>query len=114
MQAGESEANITKSRNFTSTNKKLNELHEIKDFKVRLFYKNLAADTIYVLMARMKKSNNDSLDRKEIIERASQRNKQYEQLKKEIKDPVKKEELVKEHQKILDRLLGHIEQKKRW
>ena len=113
LQSGTIDNNEQKARSFTSINKKLAGIQEIKDFKVRLFYKNLSSDTVYVLMVRMKKSDNDRLDREEIKDRASQRNKQYESLKKLIKDPDKKEELVNEHNKILLNILSGIEHKKR-
>lgn len=113
LQEGVVENNVQKAKSFTTIDKKLASIHEIKEFKVRLFYKNLTPDTVYVLMVRMKKSDNDRLDREEIRNRASQTNKQYESLKKEIKDPVKKEELIKQNKEHLDRILGHIEQKKR-
>ena len=35
---------------------------EIKEFKIRLFYKILSSDTVYVLMVRMKKSDYDAVD----------------------------------------------------
>ena len=64
-------------------------------------------------MTKMKKSNNALRDRREIEERVDQRIKQYERLKKEIKDPKRKEELIEQNQEILDRILGNIEHKKR-
>lgn len=113
LQNGTIDNNEQKARSFTSINKKLAGIQELKDFKVRLFYKNLSSDTVYVLMARMKKSDNDRLDREEIKDRASQSNKQYESLKKLIRDPDKKEELVNEHNKILLNILSSIDHKKR-
>ena len=113
LQNGTIDNNVQKARSFTTIDKKLNGIQELKDFKVRLFYKNLSPDTVYVLMVRMKKSDNDRLDREEIKDRASQRNKQYESLKKLIKDSDKKEELVNEHNKILLNILSSIEHKKR-
>lgn len=113
LQEGVVEDNGQKAKCFTTVDKKNAGIHEIKEFKVRLFYKNLSPDTVYVLMVRMKKSDNDRLDRGELINRASLINKQYESLKKEIKDLVIKEELIKQNKEYLDRILGHIEQKKR-
>lgn len=112
LQEGFLETNIEKGKQLKSTNKIVG-LHEIIHFKVRVTYRILSNDTIYVLMAKMKKSTWDARDRKETIDRATQRNKQYKRLKKEIKDPIKKEELIQEHKKTLDRLLGHLEHNKR-
>lgn len=112
LQEGFTEENLEKGKGMTN-NAKLSKVHELKPFKVRIFYKILSPDTVYVLMARMKKSNNDLRDRREIEERVDQRNKQYEQLKKLIKDPVEKERLIQEHNEILERMLGHIKHNKR-
>ena len=88
-------------------------IHEIKDFKVRMFYKNLAADTVYILMIRMKKSNNDALDRKEIIDRISQRNGQYEKLKLQIKNQQFKEQLISENEKAIADICDYLSNNKR-
>lgn len=112
LQGGVVEENIEKGKSLTG-NAKLSKVHELKPFKVRVFYKILSPDTVYVLMIKMKKSNNALRDRREIEERAEQRTKQYEQLKIKIKDPVIKEELINQNKEHLDRILGHIEQKKR-
>ena len=112
LQEGFVEENIEKGKSLTG-NAKLSKIHEIKPFKVRLIYKILSADTVYILMVKMKKSNNALRDRREIEERVEQRTKQYEQLKMKIKDPVIKEELISQNQEYLNRILGHIKQKKR-
>ena len=112
LQEGVIEENIEKGKSMTN-NAKLSKVHELKPFKVRIFYKILSPDTVYVLMVKMKKSNNALRDRREIEERVEQRTKQYEQLKMKIKDPVIKEELINQNKEHLDRILGHIEQKKR-
>lgn len=112
LQEGVIEENIEKGKSMTN-NAKLSKVHELKPFKVRIFYKILSPDTVYVLMVKMKKSNNALRDRREIEERVEQRTKQYESFKKEIKAPEKKEELIKQNKEYLDRILGHIEQKKR-
>lgn len=112
LQGGVVEENIEKGKSLTG-NAKLSKVHELKPFKVRVFYKILSPDTVYVLMIKMKKSNNALRDRREIEKRAEQRTKQYEQLKIKIKDLVIKEELINQNKEYLDRILGHIEQKKR-
>lgn len=112
LQEGVFEENIEKGRQLKSTNKLVG-IHELKKFKVRIIYQILSSDTIYVLGAKMKKSDWDARDRKEIIDRSKDRKNQYERLKKEIKDSVIKEELISQNKEYLDRILGHIEQKKR-
>ena len=113
LQNGINENNDEKSKSMTTVNKKMAGLKEVKEFKVRLFYKNLSPDTVYVLIVRMKKSDNDSLDRNEAIRRAVQRNNQYMELKKQIKDPQMKEKLIDENEKILSDLCEYLNQNKR-
>ena len=113
LQNGAEENNIEKARPLTTVNKKMAGIHEIKDFKVRMFYKNLAADTVYILMIRMKKSNNDALDRKEIIDRISQRNGQYEKLKLQIKNKQFKEQLISENEKAIADICDYLSNNKR-
>lgn len=112
LQDGFVEDNIEKGKSMTN-NVKLSKVHELKHFKVRIIYKILSPDTVYILMIKMKKSNNALRDRREMEERVEQRTKQYEQLKIKIKDPVIKEELIRQNKEYLDRILGNIEQKKR-
>lgn len=110
---GIEENNSEKAKALKTVNKKMAKIHEIKEFKVRLFYKNLSADTVYVLMVRMKKSDNDALDRKEVIIRDNQMTKQFNQLKKIIKDSEVKQKLIFENQEILSDLYDFLIQNKR-
>lgn len=110
---GIEENNPEKAKALSSSDKKMAKIHEIKEFKVRLFYKNLSSDTVYVLMVRMKKSDYDALDRKEVTIRNNQVNKQYEQLKKLVKDPQMKQKLISENQEILSNLCDYLVQNRR-
>ena len=111
LQNGVEENNTEKARAMRSVNKKMAGIHELKDFKVRLFYKRLSKDTVYVIMVRMKKSTNEAKDRKEVIDRSSKINNQYEGLKKQIKDPTKKQELILKHEQILSELYDYLNKK---
>lgn len=91
-----------------TSNKKLVNILEVSPFKVRVMFKNLSADTIYVIMARVKKDDNSVLDRQEPIKRAQNTNSEYEELKKLIKDPVQKEKLLEEHRKIRNDIFSYI------
>ena len=113
LQDGIAENNNEKAKTMTSTHKKMAGLKEVKEFKVRLFYKILSSDTVYVLLVRMKKSDNDALDRKEAIRRSVQRNKQYLELKKQVKDQQMKEKLIAENEQILSNLYEYLNQNKR-
>ena len=92
---------------------KLSGLHEIKTFKVRVFYKNLTPDTVYIMMARMKKSTNDLIDRSEPVERNKKTTGEFEELKEEIKDPIKKEQLIEQNNEIRKRIKEHIKENRR-
>ena len=113
LQNGIEENNTEKAKAMRTVNKKMAGIHSVKDFKVRLYYKRLAKDTLYVIMVRMKKSDNDALDRKEVINRATKINNQYEGLKKQIKDPIKKQELIVKNEQIITELYDYLNQKKR-
>lgn len=113
LQDGFEESNSVKGKQLIGSNK-VTGLHEIKEFKVRVIYKNLSEDTVYVLMARMKKSTSwTTSDRREIIERSKKRNKQFEMLKEMIKDPIKKAEIIAENSEIIKKIYSHISQNKR-
>lgn len=96
-----------------SNNQKLTKIWEIKQFQTRIFFKNLSHDTIYIISARIKKDNNSSIDREEAIIRAKKTNKEYNKLIEEIKDPIKKEELIAKNKKIKDYLFSYITTHKR-
>ena len=112
LQEGSKEDNTVKGRQLTN-NSKLANIHELKFFKIRLMYKILAPNTLYIMMARMKKSDNDCNDRREVINRANQTKKEYEELKEIIKDPIKKEELILEHKEYIEKIIGNINKNKR-
>lgn len=110
LQDGFEENNIQKGRQLWNNNK-LSGLHELKPFKVRIFYRNLAPDMVYVLLVRMKKSDNSQLDREEAIIRNKQTTNEFERLKEEIKNPERKQELIEQNIEIYERVLERINQK---
>lgn len=94
-------------------NSKLTKVWEIKEYQTRLFFKNLSNDTIYIILARIKKDNNSSVDREEAIIRSKKTIREYNKLKQEIKDPIKKGELIEENQRIKDNLFEYITKHRR-
>lgn len=113
LQEGVVENNNGKAKRFTSSHRRLSGIHELKEFKVRMFYRTLSDDTVYILMVRMKKADNDRLDHEEIEKRVVMTNKQYEELKAKIKNPILKAQIVQENQAILDDLFEFLKQNKR-
>lgn len=113
LQNGFEENNNEKAKKMKSTNKKISGIHELKEFKVRLFYKILSKDTVYVIMVRMKKADYDALDRNDVINRNSQLNKQYEKLKKIIQYPELKQEIIAENEEMLNYIYDYLNKNKR-
>lgn len=101
------EDNIEKARAFTN-NAKLTGLHEVKDFQIRIIYKILDSNTVYVMQVRIKKDNNSLQDREEIVTRSQQTDQEYKKLKVDIKDEIKKMNLIEEHKKIKERIIKTI------
>ena len=113
LENGYKEENTEKAKAFTTSNSKLVGIHEIKPFKIRVAYKILDKDTIYILIARLKKDNNESLDRDEIIKRANNTEKEYNKIKQEIKNESKKNRLLQEHRKIKEEIEEYLYSHKR-
>ena len=113
LQNGIEENNSEKAKSMRTIDKKMSGIHSVKEFKIRLYYKRLSPDTVYVFMIQMKKSDNDALYRKEIINRASQINMQYEELKKQIKEPEIKEKLISENEQIMLDICEYLNKHKR-
>ena len=107
IEKGIQEDNTEKAKSFTN-NAKLIGLHEVKDFQIRVIYKILDPDTVYVMQVKVKKDNNSLQDREEIVTRAQQTDKEYKKIKMDIKDEIKKMKLIEEHKKIKDRIIKTI------
>lgn len=113
LQEGIYESNTSKGRKL-SNNKNLNGLHEIKSFKIRIIYRILDYNTIYIILAKMKKSNNDKKDINEVIQRKNQTNKEYEDLKIKIQDEQLKSQLIAEHNELIEKLRETLKSRQRW
>ena len=97
-----------------SKDKKLNGLlsgiFEKKDFKVRICYRMLTSDTCYVMLAKMKKSNNDLKDRMEIENRRLNTEVDYQRVKKLLQDPKSREELIIANKQIKNEIENYIKE----
>jgi len=113
LENGITENNAIQAHSFNSSHQKLYGCHEVKAFKIRVIYKILSSDTVYILLAKLKKSDNDSRDREEIVVRANNQNHQYELLKEQLKNPQIKDTIIKEHRKILTNIYDYLNKKKR-
>ena len=94
-------------------NGQLSDIFEKKDFKVRICYRMLTPDTCYVMLAKMKKSNNDLKDRLEIENRKLNTESDYQRVKKLLQDPKVREELVSSNKEIKKEIEKYIRENSR-
>lgn len=112
LEFGDFSSNTEKVRQLTN-NKKLFGLYEIKEFKVRLVYRVLDGDMVYVMQTRMKKDNNSSLDQKDLIYRNRNTNDEFQVLKEKIQDSHEKDLLIMEHESIRNEIFSELKSGKR-
>ena len=84
-----------------------------KEFNVRLIYRVLSGDMVYVMQARMKKDDNSSQDRKDLINRSRYTNDEYMELKEKVLNPHEKDLLIMEHEAIKNEILSDLKNSKR-
>lgn len=112
LEDGYEENNPEKAKSLQN-NKKLSKIHEIKPFKVRIFYKKLDKDTILVFQVKMKKSNNDQLDREAVIKRNKKIKVQFEELKDLLKDENIKKSIIEKNQQEKEKIKKILKTKRR-
>lgn len=91
-------------------NKNITDIYEKKDFKVRICYRMLTPDTCYVMLAKMKKSNNDLKDRMDIENRKLNTESDYQRVKKLLQDPKSREELISSNEQIKNEVVKYIKE----
>ena len=101
--------NETKDRKLAN-NRNVTNIYEKKDFKVRICYRMLTPDTCYVMLAKMKKSNNDLKDRLEIENRKLNTESDYQRVKKLLQDPKSREELINSNEEIKKEIEKYIKE----
>ena len=94
-----------------SGNDKLSAIYEAKPFKVRILFKFLDCNTVYIFSIKSKKSDNDSIDRSQIIERFASCKKEYNQLLEDIN--TKRGNLIEEHLKYKEQIYDYLKKKYR-
>lgn len=70
----------------------------------------LTPDTCYVMLAKMKKSNNDLKDRLEIENRKLNTESDYQRVKKLLQDPKSREELINSNEEIKKEIEKYIKE----
>ena len=101
--------NETKDRKLAN-NRNITNIYEKKDFKVRICYRMLTPDTCYVMLVKMKKSNNDLKDRLEIENRKLNTESDYQRVKNLLKDPKSREELININEQIKSEIEKYIKE----
>ena len=101
--------NETKDRKLAN-NRNITNIYEKKDFKVRICYRMLTPDTCYVMLVKMKKSNNDLKDRLEIENRKLNTESDYQRVKKLLKEPKSREELININEQIKSEIEKNIKE----
>jgi len=91
----------------------INDVFEVKTFKVRVYYRILSKDIAYVFLAKQKKSDNDAYDKNAIRNRRNYTDDEYKKLKKLISDPEQKREICRAHRKYLQDILEYLGENKR-
>ncbi len=112
LESGAKDNNPEKAKQM-SGNKKLSQIREVKDFKLRVLYKKIEPNLVYVYYVKIKKSNNDSYDRNSIEERVASCKKDLDRVQKLLKDPLSREKLIAENIEIRDRIYEYLDQQKR-
>ena len=112
LKNGFTESNEVKGKSLKN-NARLKGLHEIKQFKIRIGYKNLTPNLTFIILAKTKKSDNSSLDRNDLINRNSKVTVEFQQLNELIKDENKQAELIIKNQEIENKLMEYLNKNKR-
>lgn len=89
------------------------DVHEVKNFKFRLYYQILSPDLAYIMLFKLKKSNNDLGDRLAVVQRKKNTANEFSQLKRLITDETFKEQLIKKNDLIKQDLIRYINANKR-
>lgn len=108
------EDNSEKSKTIRSSNKKLAGLQEKKGWKIRTFYQILDKDCAFVIMTRVKKSDNDKAEREEPIIRKQHTDSLFKQLKKDLKDPKLKQKIIEENKEMYEEIMTVLKKEKRF
>ena len=109
----ENEKDLSSIEKPLTNNAKMSKIRELKPFQVRVCYKMLAPDLVYIIIAKTKKSDNDRIDRERIIERNRKTKKEFEHLTEAIKNPLTKQQLIDENKLIKDDIIDYINAHKR-
>ena len=111
LEQGNNKGNQLKRKRFSSAMKSMRGLSEIKDFQIRIIYRELPNNILYVEMIRIKKDDWSFKDKNEIATRDALLSKDYARLKQKVKAGDKVEELIISNQEITTKIKEYIEKR---
>lgn len=97
-------------KKFNSSNNKLQGLLEIKGFQIRIICRLLPENMIYIDMIRVKKDDRVTKDFKEPINRSKLLAKDYDLVRRRIKEKDRVEELIIEGQQTLNEVREYLKE----
>ncbi len=100
---------LTNIEKFTSIDAKLQGLYKAKAYQLRIIFRQLPSNMIYVDMVRVKKDDWSTKDKQEPIKRCSLLNSDYEAVKRRVKNNDRVEELIIENQEIMSQIRERLE-----
>ena len=110
LENGELVNNQEKVRRFNSNNNKLSGLMELKGFQIRLLFRQLPKNIIYIDMVRIKKDDRVTKDFQEPIRRMTLLTQDFESKKRRIKNNDKVDELIIEGEEMLATVKHFLEE----
>lgn len=95
-----------------TNNQELKDCFEYKGWQIRIIYKRIDENSLYINLIKTKKSTRDKKDTIEIINRIKSTNNEFEDLKEKFKDAETKEKIVQKNREELNSILDKLNGKK--
>lgn len=114
LESGDLYSDNSQSKKIIS-NKKMAGIREIKKFKVRLYYRILSKNVVFVFLVRIKKDDNSKLDREipQLRLMNTESEFQYYQGIMNGDDSALKEQLIQEHTSLKKQIFDYLNEHKR-
>lgn len=109
LEQGTNIGNVEKRKKLSTTIERFKGLSEIKGFQVRIMYRELPNNILYIEMIRIKKDDWSLKDRKDVETRDVLLSKDFNRIKQRIRNNDHVEDLIIENQKILAEIKDYIE-----
>lgn len=100
---------LTNIEKFTSIDAKLQGLFKAKAYQLRIFFRQLPNNMIYIDMIRVKKDDWSIKDKQDPTKRYALLNSDFEAVKRRLKNNDRVEELIIESQEIMSQIREHLE-----